>query len=277
MPLHVAVASADDISNPPAISPSSKRVGAIVAAGGLLWIAQPPEGDDLAQEPGAVGESWVLYCGEGERETIYFVHDNGGRPFMVRVSPRIFAVYVEPKTKKRGLDEADVHKTMTEGEHIVHEGYVGHGSPPPAEYSQLVVGARPYIRVFAATDEDHGPTFGLGHAVLIEHISDEYVFVGWRVEHFQPQADKILDFKSYIAGSDVAYPYAEGEARTYLMVEGRCISNDARVDGKTPYEQYFDSISGPMRIVNGMMTTRAREPDDDEYPRFVRRVLCDRQ
>lgn len=272
MPVHLLIATDDHGSEFPSVPAQDRKPGAIMKGGnGTLWIVQLGPGQNITrghtEEPAGTGydQRWVLYCAAGEREVLYFAHDNGGRPFMVRVSPRIFAVYKMPATEQETQHEFETRKD----EHFAHEGYVGlPENPPPHYFSWLVVGPAPYSRIFAAEDADY-PDFGLGHAVLIQTVepscegtSAHYIFVGWQVQHFFPNED-IVSFESYLAGSDVAYPSAVGAENTYLMVERRRIVNSERVEGQTPYEQYFSKVTGPMRIVNGMITTRLADVDLD--------------
>ena len=43
-------------------------------------------------EGAALGDHWALYSTPAHQETLYWVHDNGARPFLVRVTPFALAV-----------------------------------------------------------------------------------------------------------------------------------------------------------------------------------------
>lgn len=103
MPVHTSIspASLEAPGAPPDRPASGLRAGSIVpGAGGSLWIAARKA--ELANAAGAamaegaaLGDHWALYSTPAfPEETLYWVHDNGARPFLVRVTPFVFAVYV---------------------------------------------------------------------------------------------------------------------------------------------------------------------------------------
>lgn len=249
---------------------------------GSLWILQDGVGKESKRRRGESdraddsGQQWVLYCAADEREVLYYVHDNGGRPFMVRVSPRLFAVYRISHVDNK--EQLDLAMERYKDEHFAHEDCLrSPQNPPPQLFTELIVGPAPYARVLAAEDHEaqseREREFGMGNAVLIqtldpaEDTAAEFIFVGWQVQRFAPN-DQILSFQSHIAGSDVAYPVAIGAENTYLLVNRRYIANTNRAEGQNAYSQYFSKTSGKPRIVNGVLTTQLEHPNLDDFPPF---------
>ncbi len=94
-----------EAASPPATDPSSLRLGAVTpGSDGSQWMVSPgrPLGlPDLVGEKGKAASDpaeakdkprWVLFRDQHDWEDAWTTHDNGGRPFHVRATSRLFAV-----------------------------------------------------------------------------------------------------------------------------------------------------------------------------------------
>lgn len=182
----------------------------------------------------------------------YDVHDNGGRPFRVKITPT--AVEVFQKTAN--------------GE----------------DYDEVVVKPTKYVRIFIGRCPQHPGSFGDGNSVLVQLSKRKHLFIGPQVETFVIR-DEIVGYLSPINGSDVSYAYAVGKKNTYLMGQTAYLPNTI-VGNANPYSIYYGHHIVPDlhnitdrvqrwerldRVIKDWMMSLSRK-----YP-FARRVLVQRQ
>lgn len=132
------------------------------------------------------------------RNKIYFIHDNGGRPFkVVANSNGIDIMVIDYDTQK-----------YTKFKHINNfQGYwSGFDSSP---YS-------------LESDDFHG------NSILIKINDHKYIEIGLIIFSFSTK-DIILDYVSYVGNNDVPYPIAYGEKYAYFMLEKQMCEIDSFV------------------------------------------------
>lgn len=187
-----------------------------------------------------------------------YVVDNGGVPFIVRLSAL------------RGSGKAQVLVAPKEYDDDEEEALHGLAKDHP----RVVAGYKPwrtipYLRAWVGLDPEEpgaprpkrsgllsklvGAAFGKaswwhgGNSVLLQVGVRKYVFVGDRIIEFStPPDDAIVELVSPMGNSAVPYPYAIGTTNTYLLIEDTWIANAARLPFMDPYEQFYehDPVTG---------------------------------
>lgn len=148
----------------------------------------------------------------------YLTHDNGGRPYIVVLSPR---------TKTASVFVAHLPVPYTDGK------------------GQLVIDT-PYLKAFVGkgnrTEEE------LGNSILLQIDEHSYMFVGSTIYTFQvPEDETIKQFYSPVGNNDVPYPYLVGKHFTYFLLDKKTLPSsmiDFRYDfydprAKDAYNQFY--------------------------------------
>ena len=144
----------------------------------------------------------------------YYPHDNGGRPFRVTIEPgKKVSIYkaLSPKYDEKGFEIKP-------------------------DYSKLVLKIPKYERIFIGKDPKL-PGFGDGNSILIKIKGDKYLYIGSEIYYFNT-TEPIKKYISPIGNSDVPYPYALTNSKTYLMEERKIIPNKEIVTAD-PYEAFY--------------------------------------
>ncbi len=157
-------------------------------------------------------------------ERIYKIHDNGGRPFHVKV---------------RGND-IEIWKNMSTYE--VKDGkFVDVFKDPKKLYDWTV------DEVFIGKKSPGGGYDGLkpreadGNSILLKKGS-KYVYIGTEIYEFTPlDGDTIEKYYSNIGNNDVPYPYAIGKKYIYLMIEKVTVERGLFDLKDDVYQQYYGS------------------------------------
>jgi hypothetical protein len=135
----------------------------------------------------------------------YFIHDNGGRPFMVNVSVKNVEIYKLPKNFENNID------------------------PTFEDYNTLVKAYKNVKNVFIGKsvkgDDGNGWAGGIGNSILLHlsanklsnKLSNKYCFIGEFIYEFEIP-DIIEQFHSMIGNSDVSYPVAIGKTYVYFLI-----------------------------------------------------------
>lgn len=123
-----------------------------------------------------------------ENEEIYYIHDNGGTPFLVKHNSKtnLIEIFRQP----HNLLRPNYGKYVDE----VSETYV---------YNELIFTSDEY-EVHIGQDEDCD-----GNTILLKKGS-EYIFIGPSILTFNFE-DPFVKYYSHINGSDVSYPIMESE------------------------------------------------------------------
>eukprot|EP00386_Alphamonas_edax_P007661 GDKI01025481.1.p1 GENE.GDKI01025481.1~~GDKI01025481.1.p1 ORF type:complete len:317 (-),score=92.34 GDKI01025481.1:215-1165(-) len=229
------------------------------------------EGDECPNIVAGKGDTWMLYTADAnEKETLYWTHDNGGRPFLLRVTPRVFAVY--RKGDKREMQEMKGEdRTM---EHIAYadQNYSCLGrqvsARHPSKYTLLACDPHAYKRIFIGDYETKNthPDFGIGNSCLVEIQDRKWMWVGDQVLAFTTP-DHIHAFHSPIGNNDVPYPYAMGDQYTYFLIE----------NGKLPTSKLSGCTHHPDLHAYSVWYERERDREMESVCDMKFRVVCGTQ
>lgn len=154
----------------------------------------------------------------------YWVHDNGGRPFCVRIQ--------KPGRQKTNYVATFKLRNIKEHDDLDFD------APIPASKLDPIALFTPQ-RTFVGTDLDGG---FIGNSVLLQLSDHQYVFIGESIFEFVSR-DVIHTYKSPVGNSDVPYPYAYGDKYVYLMIEDRAIPLNEEYQEAVrfgdPYENFY--------------------------------------
>lgn len=153
------------------------------------------------------------------RTKIYYIHDNGGKPFTVEAVKKEINIY-----------------TYINDEHDENDTYI---------YNHLVKKITKFIGYWSGYDSSvHGVH---GNSILIQISKNSYIFVGSTIYSFKTN-DLIENYISYVGNNDVPYPVAYGEKYVYFMVESKYVSNDRLITPINPsnadniYSEFYGHI-----------------------------------
>lgn len=157
----------------------------------------------------------------------YIIHNNGGRPFKVTVSPN---------------NTIGIYEINPNDDDYLPTNLAGFGQNP--------------IAVFVGEDDDvNSPLtaddyFETGNTILLEFPNNAYVFISDKIYYFTTES-RIIEYHTPIGNNDVPYPYAIDENNDiYLMIEDVIVrnpTNDANIEND-PYSTYY-GIKGIRGIV----------------------------
>nr|QBK85868.1 MAG: hypothetical protein LCMAC101_04630 [Marseillevirus LCMAC101] len=156
----------------------------------------------------------------------YEIHDNGGRPFIVKVYPDSRVEVYENNFKSDSEDDED-HYLMAE------EPFFNQ------KVEKVFIGESP-LNNMTEFSGGHGDNF-LGNSFLLHTGDLEYVFIGESVFYFQALSE-IVKYVSPVGNSDVSYPYAvDDQNRAYLMIEKVIVQlTDEEVSNIPMFDPYSD-------------------------------------
>lgn len=139
---------------------------------------------------------WALY-----KQTKYFIHDNGGVPFLVH--------FVSPS--QVNIHRIDINNNTDDCIHDYDTAFV---STPfmTLEISKRWIGVDPEIKSF------------LGNTILVKlkHKRNTYIFIGPIIYSFSllsPRTERIISYQSPVGNSDVPYPYVVTNQHIYFLIE----------------------------------------------------------
>ena len=157
---------------------------------------------------------------------LYKTHDNGGRPFTVKIQGNRITVTQECRDCRNCTFNVVANK--------------------------IFVGKSP-LNPMTEFSGGYGPAFD-GNSFLLQFDGDRYVYVGDSVFGFIAQ-DEIIEFVSPVGNSDVPYPYAvDRQGTVYLLIEGVKLSAGTFVAQEDPYNHYYDASL--MTVDEGMIPPR---------------------
>jgi len=167
---------------------------------------------------------------------IYYIHDNGSRPFKVIVDDRNknIKVYKDTRDWKANNvpDEPIYDKVILETKYK----QIFDGSPLPKGEVKVVA-------------------FEPGNSILICVSGDKYIYIGSEIYSFETgngKENEIVKYISPIGSNDVPYPYAISGKYTYLMIEDVILDNQHLYDSRiTNNSKKHDSDCFPYGLYYG--------------------------
>lgn len=142
----------------------------------------------------------------------YKTHDNGGRPFKVKIGKNV-----------------DVYHN----------------------YGKYLIASYKPIRIFigkslfddmTAFSRGHGKKFD-GNSILLQIGNNKYIQIGWEIFSFNSLTD-IKEFYSPIGNNDVPYPYAiDINDNNYMLIENVIVKIDKKLlkNNENIYQYYYEN------------------------------------
>jgi hypothetical protein len=155
---------------------------------------------------------------------LYYIHDNGSRPFKVEVDNIKKKCYVY---------------------HLKNDLYDLKGEWIQGEYEENYCLKFNFKKIWIGQDSSVSKKFGVGNSILLQIGNRDYVHIGSEIYSFKVKiGEKITKFFSPIGNNDVSYPYAVGILNTYILIENKYVKNKERKEiGEKliddPYQHYF--------------------------------------
>lgn len=174
----------------------------------------------------------------------YFIHDNGGRPFVVYLQQSPSDEQVANLSNK-----STIYRMPNEKEdYYIHDEHYDNKSTRRQLY-QHMVGEYRYKKAFIGESPlndmtswggGHGPNFR-GNSILLHLDGLEYLHISASIKKFTAFAP-IVFYDASVGNNDVPYPYCEdADGRLYMMLDDVCMnkpeSDSAAVH---PYHVYYD-------------------------------------
>ena len=152
----------------------------------------------------------------------YTIHDNGGRPFLVKIDENNVYIY----------------RNVTDWDKVVGNKWIDVYSKKPIltiAYQKIFIGKSPKNQMTCFSG-GHGSKFD-GNTILVQGRKGAYIFIGETIFKFMP-SDEIVKYVSPVGNNDVPYPYAVGRENSYLMLEKKSIPNN-KLTMDDPYDQLY--------------------------------------
>jgi hypothetical protein len=152
----------------------------------------------------------------------YYIHDNGGRPFLVDCNI------------KNG--EVLVYKDISNYDNDTKENY---SKKPTIKFiaKKIFIGKSP-LNEMTKFSGGHGKDFD-GNSILLHIDGNKYVHIGSEILSFE-SISKITKFVSPVGNSDVPYPFCvDNKKNIYLLIENVILKLMKKMP-KDPYEYYYD-------------------------------------
>jgi hypothetical protein len=142
----------------------------------------------------------------------YLIHDNGGRPYLVKLDKSVADIYTYDKNAevydKHGNEKPITKKDYT----ILVKSY---------KYKTAHVGSSP-LNEMTKFSGGHGRKFH-GNTVLLQLTDKRYVFIGHQIFEFTMD-EKVVTYLSPVGNNDVPYPYIVGENNVYFLLDKKFVS-----------------------------------------------------
>ena len=136
----------------------------------------------------------------------YFIHENGGRPYLVYIKNKNVAIYKLPNINiDYELFNRDDNKNKWMYTELVKKYKV----------TTIFIGKSPKIRMTEFSG-GHGKEFD-GNSILLMLKPKKYVFIGEIINEFTIN-DKIEQYYSPVGNNDVPYPMAFSKTNVYFFV-----------------------------------------------------------
>jgi hypothetical protein len=160
------------------------------------------------------------------KNRVYFIHDNGGRPFKVIANKSGIHIYTH--------QDIDYSKLGENGE-------------PELKYDILVKKITKFTGYWYGFDTSQFSTYH-GNSILIQITKKQYIEVGYEIYSFET-SEEIIDYISPVGNSDVPYPVAYSENYVYFMLDKKYVPKKQLMIQATPinaediYSEYYGHIN----------------------------------
>lgn len=138
----------------------------------------------------------------------YYIHDNGGRPFLVCIKNKDALIYKIPDEiyKYNGKNIKDYHYSELVEKYHFEEVFIPKGyDGADIHYNK---------RLIHIKKDD-------GNSILLK-LKNKYIYIGHIIYEFTPK-DEIIKYYSPIGNNDVPYPLAVGEDNVYFMLDQKYV------------------------------------------------------
>jgi len=149
-------------------------------------------------------DSYIKKTQLTSKNKIYYIHDNGGRPFKVMANSKEIII------NTLDYNSSDDKNIQTEGCECDLDKY-------KYDYLMNIENFMGYWEGF-----DSSPTKMHGNSILVKITDNSYIFIGWEIYNFETD-DIILEYISPVGNNDVPYPIAIGTNFVYIMTEKKMI------------------------------------------------------
>ncbi len=164
---------------------------------------------------------------------IYFIHDNGGRPFIVYItqkSPSSYKVSIYGNDKEIFYTrESDWYTNLLKNRwmYVKHIGtYTSQKVWIAKGYNWDWIGRKIPSLALDGQDMWYHKMFD-GNSILLQITKDKYVFIGLTIVEFKlVKGDTIANFYSVVGGNDVPYPVVIGTKNVYFMFDFKYVPVD---------------------------------------------------
>jgi hypothetical protein len=158
--------------------------------------------------------------------SVYFIHDNGGRPFKVNVTKENITVY-KPAKLEFGVEPV---------------------------YNVKVLTVTKFLGYWSGFDTSHHKFHGNNLLINLEKCVkiDKYMLISNEISTFS-SFETITDFVSLISGSDVSYPMAFTQNWVFMLAENTRVSREKFIQPITiaNSSQLYDEYYGRITITDG--------------------------
>ena len=140
----------------------------------------------------------------------YFIHDNGGRPYLIYIKKNNVLIYSHSDKKiASDYDKNDNKNKWMYIKKIVEYNPV-----------KIFIGKSPITEVTKKSN-GYGKKFD-GNTILLQLLNNKYIFIGGTIYSFISE-DNITKFISPVGNNDVPYPVVIGEKNIYFMLHQKYI------------------------------------------------------
>lgn len=128
----------------------------------------------------------------------YYTHDNGGRPFLVKIYQNYVDVY-----KEEGDNSEETRNSYKKIYRF--------------KFIEIFIGKSPKSKM-TEFSSGYGSDFD-GNSILLKIDQNRYIFIGEKISEFETTND-ITEYISPVGNNDVPYPFAiDSKGNYYLMAE----------------------------------------------------------
>jgi len=154
----------------------------------------------------ALNETQIWKIQQTNTSQIFYTHDNGGRPFLVKYEQ----------------DNVSVYKI----------------DPDWLTYNEKILDIKKPVAVFIGGSNTNKKEYG--NSILVQKNKSTYIFIGDIIYSFTlSPSTKIIDFQSPVGNSDIPYAFAiDNKGYTYLLSDGY-VKFMNKEDPSDPYDNFY--------------------------------------